>query len=228
MFVVPFRDVLADREILVCEVCKGDHETNSTICPGFDPNQQAVCFKGHGCVMSNMYPCIVPYKGKNFSSSEHAYQWEKALGVGQKEKAQDILEAPDGYAAKKISKTLDPNAVYNWRTRYGVATMKKIAQAKFDNVEEFRKEMIDSKGMYIIEALCDDTFWAVGFLREIGAFCKPQYWPGQNVMGRILMEVRDKYLGMTKELLPFDEIGKMLPHRSLLVDPLLVEAIQEE
>ena len=172
-----------------------------------------------------MYPCSVNYENRNFSSSEHAYQWEKAIGVGDFDAECQIIEAQDGYAAKKISNSLDKDLVDLWRRSHAVTIMKRIVQAKFDSVEEFRKEMIDSAGMYLIEATTD-TYWGVGFLRDVAAYCRPQYWPGENVMGRILMEIRDTYLGESKELLPFEEIGSKV-HPSLgRFDPLDTDSIQ--
>ena len=174
-----------------------------------------------------MYPCTVYYKDKCFSSSEHAYQWQKAITVGDFDAAERIFEAPDGYVAKKISLRLNKQRLDIWRRYCSVRVMKKIAQAKFESVEEFRKELIDSRGMYLIEATTD-TFWGVGFLTNVAACCKPQYWPGENVMGRILMEIRDKNLGITKELLPYEEVGSMIPREksSPRVDPLIVENVE--
>ena len=210
---------------MVCEICKGNHETNNENCPGFDANQRAICFKGHLCVMSNMYPCSVYYKDRCFSSSEHAYQWEKARGVGALDVAREIIEAEDGYVAKKLSLSLNKDLVDEWRCKHAVKIMKTIAQAKFDSVEEFRKEMIDSVGMYLIEATVD-TYWGAGFLRDVAAYCRPQYWPGENVMGRILMEIRDRYLGESEELIPFDEIGSKVRSSSGRFDPLDTDTVQ--
>ena len=210
--------------ILVCEICKGNHELGSGNCPGYDVNQRTICFRGPQCVMSNMYPCTVPFRNKQFPSSEHAYQWEKAMTVGDFSAAQQILEAPDGFTAKKISQRMDKQCLDIWRQHYSVRVMKKIAQAKFENVEEFREELIDSKGMFLIETT-SDTFWGVGFLQDVAAYCRPQYWPGENVMGRILMELRDKYLGLTEEFLPYDEVSCAIAREtsSPRVDPLVVQ-----
>ena len=171
------------------------------------------------CVLSNMYPCNVFYKKRYFKSSEHAYQWEKAMGVEAYDKACLIIEAEDGYIAKKIAGSLDKDLVDHWRRKKAVKIMRSIAQAKFDSVDEFRKEMLDSAGMYLIEATTN-TFWGVGFLRDVAAYCRPQYWPGENVMGRILMEIRDRHLGELKELLPYEEIGCKVHSTVGRIDPL--------
>lgn len=214
--------------IFVCQVCKGNHETNNENCPGYNANQQAICFKGHKCIMSNMYPCTVHYKDKIFGSSEHAYQWEKAMAVGALGIAEEIENAQDGYSAKSKAEGLDQGLVKRWRATQAVSVMKKITKAKFDSVEEFRKEVLDSKGMYIIEATTD-TFWGVGFLPEIAIFCRPQYWPGQNVMGRIIMELRDTFLGIEEPILPYEEIGKLVRSEVSLdqPDPLDVDDVHQ-
>ena len=141
------------------------------------------------------------------------------MGVEAFDVASKIINAEDGYAAKKLSLSLDKDLVDEWRSKHAVKIMKTIAQAKFDSVEEFRKEMIDSAGMYLIEATVD-TYWGVGFLRDVAAYCRPQYWPGENVMGRILMEIRDRHLGESEELIPFEEIGSKVRSSLRRFDPI--------
>ena len=75
-------------------------------CPGYDKEQETVCFQGHKCVLSNMFPCRIIYKEETFSSSEHLYQYLKAKALGREDLAQKIKEAGTGYEAKGLSKQL--------------------------------------------------------------------------------------------------------------------------
>ena len=187
---------------------------NTSDCPGYDPLQKAECFKGHGCVMSNMYPCEFPYGKLIVKSSEHAYQYDKALALNKPDVARAILETDDGYAAKrladeKFSNRNDKALLKHWRVNQGVTSLENILQSKFEHVEEFKEALIASEGKLIIEATYD-TFWGVGFLEDIAATCRPEYWPGKNKMGMLLMKMRDKYLGFPNEFLEESTIGSKL------------------
>ena len=79
---------------LVSEMTKANRQTN------LDPHQssgseqpgnvQPRNVQGAGDVLSNFYPFTFSYKGVRFRSSEHAYQYEKAMFLGDRELAEEI------------------------------------------------------------------------------------------------------------------------------------------
>jgi ribA/ribD-fused uncharacterized protein len=61
--------------------------------------------------------------------------------------------------------------------------MKKVIQCKFDQNIELKKKLIETKGMNLIEDSKTDNFWGIGKKRK-----------GKNMLGVILMEIRDNYI----------------------------------
>ena len=60
------------------------------------------CFQGPRCLLSNMYPCQIWFKGQTYNSSEQAYQQHPALAISPSI-AEKILAA-DGMKSKTLSK----------------------------------------------------------------------------------------------------------------------------
>ena len=64
-------------------------------------------FKGPACELSNMYPCSVIFRGKQYASLEQAYQYTRAHEIGEIQIAGELLVCQDGFQAKILSKELD-------------------------------------------------------------------------------------------------------------------------
>ena len=178
-----------------CAICKTtDHNTNDPDCPAYDPHPaKRLCFKGPLCCMSNMYPCKLIYQGLTFRSTEHAYQWQRALDIGRAEVARKMLEAVDGFEAKRLSNELDKTRILEWKEKHCIRVMTKLIEAKFEQVEDFRQACIKSTDAYLMEATFD-RFWGVGLLEEAASNCKLEYLPGKNILGWIIMQVRNKHV----------------------------------
>ena len=178
-----------------CAICKTtDHTTNDPDCPAYDPHPaKRICFKGPLCCMSNMYPCKLIYQDLTFTSTEQAYQWQRAMDIERFEVARKILEAVDGFEAKRLSNELDKSRVVEWKEKNCIRVMTELIEAKFEQVERFRQVCIESRDAYLMEATFD-TFWGVGLLEEAASNCKLEYLPGKNVLGWIIMQVRNKHV----------------------------------
>ena len=186
----------------MCAICKTtDHVTNDPMCPAYDHNPALrICFKGPLCCMSNMYPCKLVYCGITFPSSEHVYQWKRAVDIGSVDVAGKILYAVDGFAAKRLSNEMDKGKVTEWKENNSIKVMKSIIKEKYLQVEEFRQACIESKDAFLMEATYD-RFWGVGLLEDAARSCKLEYLPGKNVLGWIIMQVRNEDIqGMANQL----------------------------
>ena len=170
------------------------HKAETAQCPAYCNEQDIICFKGQDCIFSNMYLCEpgVIYEGNLFNCSETAYQWKKALDMGHPDVAARILESRNGFEAKSVAKELDPKSVDMWKQTRGVSVMEKVLEAKFEHVVEFQDELLDSGNAYLAEVTYN-RFWAVGLSEEKAVKCKPEYFPGENVLGKLLMRLRSKH-----------------------------------
>ena len=66
--------------------------------------------------------------------------------------------------------------------------MKQILQAKAKCWPEFRKELLKTENSILAEAVRGDYYWSSGLDRDLVMTTKKKYWPGQNVMGKLLLK----------------------------------------
>ena len=63
--------------------------------------KDGLAFQSHHAFLSNMYPCKISYDGIDYKSSEHLYFAEMARHHNRMDLLKEIINAKDGYAAKK-------------------------------------------------------------------------------------------------------------------------------
>ena len=132
------------------------------------------------------------YQGKEFNCSETAYQWQKATDLGQDNIATRCLKSQNGFQAKSMAKELSPKDVDVWKRTKSVSVMEKVIEAKFEHVTDFQDALLESGNALLIEATLN-RFWGAGLFEDKATKCKPEYFPGQNILGKILMCMRNKY-----------------------------------
>lgn len=136
-------------------------------------------FSGKYEFLSNFYPSRLKAKDYTFATVEHAFQAAKCLDAKQKE---DIANAPTPGKAKRLGRkcSLRPD----WED-VKVTVMKTLIELKFSD-PKLRKKLLDTDDAMLIEGnTWHDNFW--GDCLCVG--CKNI--PGHNILGNILMEVRD-------------------------------------
>ena len=74
-----------------------------------------------------------------------------------------------------------------------VGIMKSILKAKADQLEEVKDELLGTEDNIIAEAVVGDLFWSCGLTKEEASNTDPDHWPGQNVLGKLWMELRAEY-----------------------------------
>ena len=148
------------------------------------------CFQGPRCLLSNMYPCQIWFKGQAYNSSEQAYQHQRALAINPSI-AEKILSA-DGMKSKTLSKQLSRVQRVAWNEKYSIRLMKDLLKAKAEQVAEFKEILTASEGRYLLEATYD-PFWGVGVSKEQAAASPLADLPGRNVLGWLLMQLRNQY-----------------------------------
>ena len=130
-------------------------------------------FKGKYYFLSNMYPCdieiVIDGKKYNFTCVESAYQAHKCPG-----RVSEFIQL-NGYEAKRLGKRVKLRSDWN---EVKVDLMKTLVKQKFSNKELF-KQLKAIEGEIVETNNWGDTFWGK---------C---YGKGQNVLGQILMEIRD-------------------------------------
>ena len=134
------------------------------------------------------------FRGRPFCSSEQAYQFQRAQDIGDYRVAEDLLECCDGFAAKIISHNLDEASRKKWNIQSSVPVMNELLEQKFWQVPQFQSYLLNSAQSYLMEAT-RDVFWGIGLKRDEAAQCAIDQLPGHNVLGWLLMALRDDQSG---------------------------------
>lgn len=171
-----------------CRACdNAGHRPGDDKCPAMNKEDNITCFRGHLFPLSNFYPCAIKAYGKRFKSLEHAYQWHRASSLGYGDLAERIMASSHAGEAKKLSKEI---AEKDDDKEANISSMKHLVHIKAQQVALFKDVLLDSKD-FIAEATTD-LFWGCGLKPDIAKITIPRYWPGTNMLGVLLMEVRDK------------------------------------
>lgn len=141
--------------------------------------------EGANAFMSNFYPSgivlwINGYGFQEFPTVEHAYQWHKPRSLRQRVEIQEA-EAPG--KAKKLGRSC--LMVQDWED-IKVDVMRSCLLAKFSNPYLF-KLLINTGDTQLIEGnTWNDTFWGA-----VAMSGYKQLYQGANVLGQLLMKIRD-------------------------------------
>jgi len=154
-------------------------------------------FSGKHDPLSNFYPAQFQLDGITYSNVEQYFQAEKAKYFKDYFIRQAIIGTTDPSRAKTLGARVTPFRNEEWiQVREDV--MKKGVKAKFVQNKGLKKRLCDTKDKTLAEATRDRT-WGVG----ISISHRPTTWNGQNLLGKILMEVRGEILQSDKRVCEF-------------------------
>ena len=133
-------------------------------------------FKGEYDFLSNRFPCRVLWEGFEYRSAEAAFQASKC---------QDEMERRV-YAScstdKAIMKGKDQIPYQGWEEDQ-LAIMESILRAKFEQNPSLMQKLADTGNCVLLNGNNkQETFWGIDLYS----------WIGENHLGRIIMNIRDK------------------------------------
>lgn len=132
-------------------------------------------FRGQNDFLSNMYPCTIRYKGILFSCAEAAYQYHKLIPCKETLGFWKL----DGKEAKQLGRKLKMKP--NWDNEK-IKVMTEIVTEKFKQNANLMIKLLDTGDTHLEEGnQWGDTYWGT------------VNGKGENHLGKILMEIREKY-----------------------------------
>lgn len=132
-------------------------------------------FHGKYRFLSNFYPCKIWMDEQMYTSVEHAYQAAKTVIPIERDRIRQALYPGQ---AKRLAKqvTLRPN----WE-ELKIELMRALLLQKFGDLTLRQKLLATGDALLIEGNTWGDTFWGI---------CNDK---GANVLGKLLMEVREHY-----------------------------------
>lgn len=137
--------------------------------------------------LSNFFPAQVVINGLQFDSSEHAYQYTKAVICERDDVAKSIRDCTEAKKAKKFGDKLDTTD--DWEG-VKVEMMRCILTAKFMQNRDLKRKLCETKDSHLMEC-STNMFWGTGWKLDSPKWTKSHRYPGKNILGMLLMEVRE-------------------------------------
>lgn len=135
-------------------------------------------------VLGNFASFQVRYGGRDWQTSEHAYQAAHFTETSP-DLVEEIFDARSAHAAYKIAKANASLAPADWDEQK-VDIMYAICRAKLAQHEYVRNKLLQTKDLPIVEDSPKDDFWGWGPNQD-----------GRNELGKIWMRLRQELrLGM--------------------------------
>ena len=138
-------------------------------------------------ILGNFARVPLVVDGVPFDSTEKLFQVMKFSDSGSRK----IVYSLTGQRLKMTAKHQEKVGVVrdDWG-RIFIDAMKFCLMQKYSQSEEFRKELERSKGLFIVEKQANPNRPAGAYAAKLSEDGKT--WKGPNIMGRLLMELRDK------------------------------------
>ena len=148
-------------------------------------------------ILSNMSSCPLEVEGVPFKDSEHLFQ---TLKFATPESITAVYQSNNPKMTAKHWQKIGGHRREDWG-QILVDVMKFCLQQKYEQCPEFRKELDSTKGFHIVELQDAKNDKESTRANGWGVKTKGQNYEGANLMGRLLMELRD---GKMKYKLPND------------------------
>jgi ribA/ribD-fused uncharacterized protein len=145
---------------------------------------------GKGC-LSQWWPVVFTVDGQGYPSAEHFMMAGKASLFGDAETAARIRQAPHPGAAKALGRQVRGFDEQRWaEQRFGLVVTGNLA--KFRQNADLRDFLLGTGSRVIVEASPRDRIWGIGLAASDERAMSPEHWPGLNLLGFALMEVRHR------------------------------------
>ena len=139
--------------------------------------------------LSNWYAAPFTLDGVTFKTTEHHMMWSKAILMGDKEVAERVLRATSPAEVKALGrkvKNFDPKL---WDAKkFQVVLDGNVA--KFDAHPKLAAKLIATGDRILVEAADYDQIYGIGLAASDPRAWDQATWRGENLLGKILMEVR--------------------------------------
>ena len=137
--------------------------------------------------LKKLHHCKIMIDGQEWSSTEQYFQYEKAMTAGEKEKAGLIRATDDPYEAMYLGKEISTDKT-EWPKR-AEDVMKRAVEAKF-SIPNLKLAL--KKTEKILGEATGNQIWGTGIPMGWQDAYKQSAWPGKNVLGNILIDLKTR------------------------------------
>ncbi len=144
---------------------------------------------GPGC-LSQWWPQAFTIDGVSYPTAEHWMMASKARLFGDEASLRAVLAASSQGAAKAVGRQVRGFDEAKWQhERFGLVVAGNLA--KFQQNSDLADFLNATVSKVIVEASPLDRIWGIGLAASHQDAPRPSRWPGLNLLGFALMNVRD-------------------------------------
>lgn len=154
--------------------------------------------------LSNWYPSPIRIFSNNFSSGEQAFMWAKADVFKDDEIKAEIMKTNNPKKLKSLGRKIKNFDDRTW-SAIKESLMTKIVTAKFEQNLDLLEKLLSTEDAILVEANAYDKFWGCGLNTSDVVNVDPEKWKGKNILGKILMEIRDTHSNSITEAIELNE-----------------------
>lgn len=144
---------------------------------------------GPGC-LSQWWPAPFVVDGVRYATAEHFMMAGKARVFGDVEAEASVLADDDPAHAKAVGRAVRGYDTAVWAEhRVDVVTRGNVA--KFSQHPDLATYLASTGDAVLVEASPEDRIWGIGLAADHPDASRPGRWPGRNLLGFALADVRD-------------------------------------
>jgi ribA/ribD-fused uncharacterized protein len=129
--------------------------------------------------------------GITYRSAEHYMMAAKARLFGDEAMATRILAAVYPKEAKALGREITGFNEATW-TKHRSEIVIQGNHHKFSQDSALRRFLVTTGDRVLVEASPNDSIWGIGLAGDHIHATRPEKWPGMNLLGFALMQVRDR------------------------------------
>lgn len=145
--------------------------------------------KGTNGIYSQWYTAPFKINAKSYFCNEQYMMWSKAMLFGDTEVADKIMESISPREIKALGRQVKNFDQAVW-DQHKERIVYDANYAKFTQNRKLKKALIDTEGKLIVEASPYDRIWGVGLYESDDRILDTCKWPGKNLLGNAIMQVR--------------------------------------
>jgi len=139
--------------------------------------------------LSQWHPARFTVDGVAYNCAEQFMMHQKAILFGDKKMAAKIMTADKPHEQKLMGQYVKGFESEVWET-HKVDIVTRGNYAKFSQNTGLRKKLLATGDTILAEANAKDIFWGIGLAEDDPDVQNPEKWKGENLLGKVLMDVR--------------------------------------
>lgn len=140
--------------------------------------------------LSNFKACnFVDENGVKFCNTEQYFMYQKAITFNDFTTAKAILNTENPFEAKALGRQVRNYDEKVWNEkRYDV--FRKANIMKYSQNPDLHKMLMETGNLILVECNESDYIWSCGLTIEKAKKTPISEWPGKNMLGYLLMDIR--------------------------------------